>query len=106
MVVVRLGLAAVEVVVVDVRQENVKVELGLRVVWVVVVVEGGSEAGRGALSGEVELGPVALGQGGQAEGLRGSHVLSWYRQMDADSEKRHRRQGEAGRRRCCCLVLL
>lgn len=72
-----------------------RVELGIRGLG------GGRVDGGSWSSGEVGLGPVALDQGGQAAGLRGSHVLSWYGQWIQTQEGGHRRKGEAGRRRCC-----
>lgn len=77
------------------RQEKVKVELGIRGLG------GGRVDGGSWSSAEVGLGPVALDQGGQAAGLRGSHVLFWYRQWDTELRKGHWKKAEAERRRCC-----
>lgn len=69
-----------------------RVELGIRGLG------GGRVDGGSWSSGEVGLGPVALDQGGQAAGLRGSHVLPWYGQWIQTQEGGDRRKGEAGRR--------
>lgn len=68
-VVVRLGSAAgeVEVVVVDVRQENVKVELGLRVVW--VVVDDGSGGGSWSSVWRGQTWTCRTGPGGTNSGV-------------------------------------